>query len=90
MARPPRWFSRTQPVGGWYGSEEKLSGPVPGQGAARGRPETPTVPLRLRPCFVHDQMAVEEEAPVQHLDRLRGGFRMAIFTNPNPCDRPVK
>ena len=57
--------------------------------AAPGRPETPTAPLRLRPCFVHDQMAVAEEAPVQHLDRLHGFFPRGHIHEPEPT-RPSR
>jgi hypothetical protein len=49
----------------------------------------PPALLRLRPSFVHNQMAVSEEAPVEHLDRLPGSFPRGHLHEPEPT-RPSR
>src|SRR6266849_4059390 len=82
-------------VGGWYGSDEKVSSALPAGASARAAwagsavaPGPTTAPLGLRPSFIHDQIAVAEEASVQHLDGLRGFFPRGHLHESEPTRSP--
>jgi hypothetical protein len=84
-------------VGGWYGSDEKVSSALPAGASARAAwagsavaPRPTTAPLGLRPSFIHDQIAVAEEASVQHLDGLRGFFPRGHLHESEPTRSPCE
>ena len=61
---------------------------TPSAGTAAPAPRSAGAALRLRPRLVDDKVAVTEQSPVQHLDRLGRFFLRRHFDEPESSRAP--